>query len=191
MRPRPSFNPPTAPSSGGTRARRREWRSREVSTHPPLLRAVGHSACACSSPRSRCFNPPTAPSSGGTAAMKFDHALPCMFQPTHRSFERWDAAIALVVRHRVHVSTHPPLLRAVGRRISVLCRRSSARFQPTHRSFERWDAGEGDADAWRPPVSTHPPLLRAVGHPGALVGRPQRRCFNPPTAPSSGGTWST
>src|SRR5438876_598843 len=85
----------------------------------------------------------------------------------------------------------PPLLRAVGRRISVLCRRSSARFQPTHRSFERWDAGEGDADAWRPPVSTHPPLLRAVGHPGALVGRPQRRCFNPPTAPSSGGTWST
>src|SRR5207244_2981460 len=153
------FNPPTAPSSGGTSILPSTHRHRQptapssggtpagaprraprpgVSTHPPLLRAVGRDRVSHS-------------------------VLVMLFQPTHRSFERWDSAgtpesqpyrgfnpptapssggtygveLGVVLEP---VSTHPPLLRAVG---------------PLGRP-----RGGHHAD-----VSTHPPLLRAVGRP--------------------------
>src|SRR5438552_15811861 len=133
-----SFNPPTAPSSGGTLAQsfaqaamtgfhpthrsferwdvqlRDEMDSqRRVSTHPPLLRAVGHS-----------FQSGVSTLSG--------------FQPTHRSFERWDTTTQRVLP-------------------------ADILFQPTHRSFERWDGRLALARRGLVQVSTHPPLLRAVG----------------------------
>src|SRR5439155_7768713 len=107
--------------------------------------------------------PPTAPSSGGTLGLRvFFSALP-MFQPTHRSFERWDGRDEVRPRAALHVSTHPPLLRAVGRGDRARSSTPCSRFNPPTAP------SSGGTEDLRPlpqvlrEVSTHPPLLRAVG----------------------------
>src|SRR5438876_240775 len=108
------------------------------------------------------FNPPTAPSSGGTSWSACRPPAEAMFQPTHRSFERWDVEhLAARIEAHMFQPTHRSFERWDVLRESVIPLRFV--FQPAHRSFERWDSGP--SSAW-----------------GC------RRGFNPPTAPSSGGT---
>src|SRR5206468_944555 len=156
-----------------------------VSTHPPLLRAVGRSTkfprsakvmfqpthrsferwdvppSSPGAPRS-CFNPPTAPSSGGTSNRLEARVMTFRFQPTHRSFERWDRQPRRRGGHQRLVSTHPPLLRAVrlsdGNHISIVSPVST--HPPLLRAVGPVDS---PAPAASRSVSTHPPLLRAVG----------------------------
>src|SRR5206468_944553 len=156
-----SFNPPTAPSSGGTFHQVPQERQGHVSTHPPLLRAVGRST-------------------------KFPRSAKVMFQPTHRSFERWDLEPLGGSRNDLPVSTHPPLLRAVGPATSSPRRSSTLSFNPP-------TAPSSGATLGRQPYLDRQPGFNPPTAPssGGTCGFPCACCisvcFNPPTAPSSGG----
>src|SRR5438445_8222342 len=87
------------------------------------------------------FNPPTAPSSGGTRRGSSRPGASTKFQPTHRSFERWDGVGFGTTRPWLWFQPTHRSFERWDACIFVLTEQTKE-FQPTHRSFERWDAPE-------------------------------------------------